>query len=79
MLSLDEVGEILGIPLLGVIPESPTVLAASNAGTPVILEQASDAAQAYSDTVARFLGEEKPLRFITEERSILRRLFGSRA
>jgi septum site-determining protein MinD len=79
MLSLDDVGEILGIPLLGVIPESPTVLAASNAGTPVILDQAGDAAQAYTDTVARFLGEEKPLRFITEERGLLRRLFGGRA
>jgi septum site-determining protein MinD len=79
MLSLDDVGEILGIPLLGVIPESPAVLAASNAGTPVILEQAADAAQAYTDTVARFLGEDKPLRFITEDRGILRRLFGGRA
>ena len=79
MLSLDDMGDILGIPLLGVIPESPSVLAASNAGTPVILDQASDAAQAYTDTVARFLGEEKPLRFITEERGLLRRLFGARA
>ncbi len=79
MLSLDDMGDILGIPLLGVIPESPSVLAASNAGTPVILDQASDAAQAYTDTVARFLGEEKPLRFITEDRGLLRRLFGARA
>lgn len=78
MLSLDDVGEILGIPLLGVVPESPSVLAASNAGTPVILDQASDAAQAYTDAVARFLGEAKPLRFITEDRSLLRRLFGGR-
>lgn len=79
MLSLDDMGDILGIPLLGVIPESPSVLAASNSGTPVILDQASDAAQAYTDTVARFLGEEKPLRFITEDRGLLRRLFGARA
>ena len=79
MLSLDDMGDILGIPLLGVIPESPSVLAASNSGTPVILDQASDAAQAYADTVARFLGEQKPLRFITEERGLLRRLFGARA
>ncbi len=79
MLSLDDMGDILGIPLLGVIPESPSVLAASNAGTPVILDQASDAAQAYADTVARFLGEQKALRFITEERGLLRRLFGARA
>jgi septum site-determining protein MinD len=55
------------------------VLAASNSGTPVILDPASDAAQAYADTVARFLGAEKPLRFITEDRGLLRRLFGARA
>ncbi|MGK2942288.1 MAG: septum site-determining protein MinD [Immundisolibacter sp.] len=76
MLSLDDVGDILGIPLLGVIPESATVLAASNAGTPVILDANTDAALAYSDTVSRFLGEQKPLRFVTEERGLLRRLFG---
>jgi len=79
MLSLDDIGDILGIPLLGVVPESPSVLAASNAGTPVILEQTSDAALAYNDTVARFMGEEKPLRFINEDRGLLRRLFGARA
>ncbi|GAB4359893.1 MAG: septum site-determining protein MinD [Immundisolibacter sp.] len=79
MLSLDDIGDILGIPLLGVVPESPAVLAASNAGTPVILDQTSDAAQAYDDTVARFMGEQKPLRFINEERGLLRRLFGARA
>lgn len=79
MLSLDDIGDILGIPLLGVVPESQSVLAASNAGTPVILEQASDAALAYTDAVARFMGEEKPLRFINEERGLLRRLFGARA
>lgn len=79
MLSLDDIGDILGIPLLGVVPESQSVLAASNAGTPVILEQASDAAQAYTDAVARFMGEEKPLRFVNEERGLLRRLFGARA
>jgi septum site-determining protein MinD len=62
-----------------VVPESQSVLAASNAGTPVILEQASDAAQAYTDAVARFMGEEKPLRFVNEERGLLRRLFGARA
>ena len=66
MLSLDDIGEILGIPLLGVIPESPAVLAASNAGTPVILEQTSDAAQAYADTVARFLGAAVAIFTVTE-------------
>ncbi|WP_018141626.1 MULTISPECIES: septum site-determining protein MinD [unclassified Thioalkalivibrio] len=64
MLSIEDVGEILAIELLGVIPESQAVLNASNAGLPVVLDEESDAGQAYLDAVARFLGEERPLRFV---------------
>jgi septum site-determining protein MinD len=78
MLSVEDVVEILGIPLLGVIPESSTVLQASNAGVPVVLEDQSDAGVAYGDLVDRFLGQDRPHRFITaEKKSFLRRLFGS--
>ncbi|KAB7622555.1 septum site-determining protein MinD [Alkalilimnicola sp. S0819] len=77
MLSVDDVQEILAIPLLGVIPESQAVLNASNAGVPVILEQQSDAGQAYDDAVARFLGEDRPHRFLTAARKgLLGRIFG---
>ena len=78
MLSLEDVGEILAINLLGVIPESQAVLNASNAGVPVILEEDSDAGQAYADAVDRFLGEERPLRFTDVPRKgFFGRLFGS--
>ncbi len=78
MLALDDVLEILGIPLLGVIPESQSVLLASNEGIPIVLEDKSDAGQAYEDAVARFLGEERPHRFLNpEKKSLFRRLFGS--
>lgn len=78
MLSVDDVKEILGIRLLGVIPESQAVLQASNAGVPVILDEKSDAAQAYSDAVARFLGEDLPHRFLNvEKKGFLKRLFGN--
>lgn len=77
MLSVTDVQEILAIPLIGVIPESKSVLKASNTGTPVVLDEASDASLAYQDAIARFLGEERPMRFISHERkSLLRRLFG---
>jgi septum site-determining protein MinD len=77
MLSVGDVLDLLGIPLLGVIPESKAVLQSSNKGTPAILDETTDVAQAYLDVVYRFLGEERPQRFIEEEkRSILRRLFG---
>lgn len=74
MLSLSDVNEILAIPLLGVIPESPAVLRASNAGDPVILDKESDAGQAYLDAVARFLGENVAHRFIEEKGNWLKRL-----
>ena len=77
MLSVEDVTEILAIPLIGVIPESKAVLKASNTGTPVILDEESDAGIAYRDSISRFLGETKPMRFVTHERKgLLRRLFG---
>ncbi|USQ12589.1 septum site-determining protein MinD [Legionella lytica] len=76
MLSVSDVKEILAIPLIGVIPESKSVLKASNTGVPVVLDTNSDAGLAYQDAIARFLGEERPMRFISNERKgLLRRLF----
>lgn len=76
MLSVTDVKEILAIPLIGVIPESKSVLKASNTGTPVVLDETSDAGIAYQDAIARFLGEERPMRFISNDRKgLLRRLF----
>jgi septum site-determining protein MinD len=77
MLSVEDVKEILSIPLLGVIPESETVLKASNTGTPVVFDQESPAGRAYLDSVARFVGEQREMRFLQpERRSIFRGLFG---
>lgn len=77
MLSVEDVNDILSIPLLGVIPESQSVLNASNQGVPVILEEGSDAGMAYDDAVARLLGEERELRFLTnEKKGFLKRMFG---
>jgi septum site-determining protein MinD len=77
MLSVEDVGEILSVPLLGVIPESETVLKASNTGTPVVFDQESPAGRAYLDAVARFVGEQREMRFLQpERRSIFRTLFG---
>ncbi|EEQ02402.1 Septum site-determining protein minD [Yersinia rohdei ATCC 43380] len=77
MLSMEDVLDILRIPLVGVIPEDQSVLRASNQGEPVILDKESDAGKAYDDTVDRLLGEERPFRFIEEEKKgFLKRLFG---
>ena len=77
MMSIQDVKDILGLDVIGVVPESPDVLQASNAGVPVILNDDSDAAHAYADAVARLLGENVPFRFIEEpKKGFLARLFG---
>jgi septum site-determining protein MinD len=77
MLSVEDVKEILRVPLIGVIPESQSVLQASNSGTPAIHLKGTDVADAYTDVVARFLGEQRPMRFLEAPKvGILKRLFG---
>ena len=77
MLSVDDIVEILSIPLLGVIPESGSVLQASNSGQPVILDKESTAGMAYSDAIDRFLGADIPHRFMdVEKKGFFKKLFG---
>jgi septum site-determining protein MinD len=77
MLSIADVEEILGLKVVGVIPESPEVLQSSNSGNPVILDEASDAGQAYTDAVARILGEDRPMRFTAvEKKGFFSKIFG---
>jgi septum formation inhibitor-activating ATPase MinD len=77
MLSIGDVEEILGLKVIGVIPESPDVLQASNSGNPVILDEQSNAGIAYTDAIARLLGEERPMRFTTaEKKGFFAKIFG---
>jgi septum site-determining protein MinD len=77
MLTVEDVREILSVPLLGIIPESESVLRASNTGMPVIFDEQSPAGRAYSDAVARLLGEQREMRFAKpERRSLFRTIFG---
>lgn len=77
MLSNDDIQELLSIPLLGIIPESPDVLKASNAGETIILNQESEAGKAYEDAVERLLGKEVPFRFYqAKKKGFLAKLFG---
>ncbi len=80
MLSVQDVEEILAVPLLGVIPESQAVLTASNQGIPVIHDDLSDAGQAYQDAVGRLLGEEREHRFLdVQKKGFFSRVFGGKA
>ena len=79
MLSLGDIKEILRIELIGVVPESETVLDASNQGVPAVHLKDTDVSEAYKDVVARFLGEERPMRFVdAEKQGFFKRLFGGR-
>ncbi|MBP6299441.1 MAG: septum site-determining protein MinD [Arenimonas sp.] len=78
MLSIGDVEEILGLKVVGVIPESPEVLQSSNSGNPVILDEESQAGMAYTDAVARILGEARPMRFTTvEKKGFFSKYFGA--
>jgi len=79
MLSLNDIQEILRIPLIGVVPESETVLDASNQGLPAVHIKGSDVSEAYKDVVARFLGEERTMRFVdAPKQGFFKRMFGGR-
>ncbi|PHQ78885.1 MAG: septum site-determining protein MinD [Coxiella sp. (in: Bacteria)] len=77
MLNIDDIKELLGIPLLGVVNESQSVLNASNSGLPVILDNDSDAGQEYRFIIKRFLGKAPPFTEVIKKKkqSFLKRLF----
>ena len=80
MLKVEDVLEILSIPLIGIIPESEEVLRASNVGSPVTLNNpASAPGRAYFDAARRLKGETVELTIPTDRRGLLGKLFGRRA
>ena len=79
MLSLEDIKDILRIKLIGVIPESESVLQASNQGVPAVHMEGSDVSEAYKDVIARFLGEDKPMRFTEAPKvGFFKRVFGGK-
>jgi septum site-determining protein MinD len=79
MLKIDDILEILSIPLLGIIPDSEEVLRASNIGSPVTLSNpVCAAARAYTDAARRLLGETVDIVVPVEKKSLLGRLLGRR-
>jgi septum site-determining protein MinD len=80
MLSIDDVLEILSIPLIGIVPESEEVLRASNLGSPVPLSNAECApARAYFDAARRLCGESIEMSIPSERKGLFNKLFGRRA
>ncbi|MGI4748903.1 MAG: septum site-determining protein MinD [Janthinobacterium lividum] len=76
MLRVEDVLEILSIPLIGIIPESEEVLRASNLGSPVTLSNPESApARAYFDAVRRLQGENLEMQVPTDRKSLFSKLF----
>lgn len=77
MLSIEDVQELLGVKLLGVVLESQAVLSASNSGVPVIINKESIAGQQYYEIVQRFLGRLPAFdgKIKYEKKGFLKRLF----
>ena len=82
MMKVEDVIEILAIPLLGVVVESPEVLTASNLGCPIPLQNPkAAAARAYVEAAGRLMGEAAPVTVPTAEPKggFMSRLFGRKA
>lgn len=74
MMSVEDVEEILAVPLIGVIPDDEQVVVATNQGEPVT-GAGSLAGQAYQNISRRILGEEVPYLDLTAKRGLFRRIF----
>jgi septum site-determining protein MinD len=80
MLKVDDVLEILSIPLIGIIPESEEVLKASNVGAPVTVNSpASAPARAYAEAARRLKGEALQVTIPSDRRGLFGKFFGRRA
>lgn len=77
MLGVQDITDILAIPLLGIIPESKAVLSASNRGIPVTLDTPSDAKLAYEEAVSRLLGQTIPFHKASWTQRLFGKIFGS--
>lgn len=61
MLSADDVMDILGISIMGIVPEDEHVIPASNSGVPVTLNENSKAGVAFRNIARRLTGETVPM------------------
>jgi septum site-determining protein MinD len=60
MLSAEDVLDLLGIHLIGVVPEDEAVIIGSNRGAPVVNDSKSRAGQAFRNIAKRIQGQEVP-------------------
>ena len=74
-----DVLEVLGIDLLGIVPEDEMIIVSMNKGEPIVYDKRSRAGSAYLNAAQRIIGNEVPLEEVEEAQSFgerLRRMFG---
>lgn len=74
MMNIEDTIDILGIDLLGVVPDDEKIIVSSNRGEPVVMESSSLAGQAYRNIAKRLMGEEVPLINMENEDTFIGRL-----
>lgn len=80
MMDVNDMLEILAVKLLGVVPDDDSIVISTNRGEPAVLDQNSQAGQAYRNIVQRIMGQEVPLMNLDVEEgffSKLKKLFFS--
>lgn len=71
MMSVDDIINIVAVPLIGAIPDEKDVIHSNNIGKPIILKSHSRAGMAYANIAKRLLGIKVPI--LKDEK---KRLFG---
>jgi len=59
--NIDEVMDMVGLPLLGLVPEDETVIACANHASPLIMQGRTNAGQCILDIAKRITGQSVPL------------------
>lgn len=73
MLKVEDVNEILSLPLIGVVPDDEQIVVSTNQGEPLV-GSSSMAGQAYMNVCKRLLGEEVPFLNLDAKRGMMSKL-----
>jgi septum site-determining protein MinD len=76
MLSVEDLVDMLKVPLLGVVPEEQKLVDFTNKGDPIVLEESYDVSKAIMDMARRITGESVPIKYYGDKKSLLEKLFG---
>ena len=75
MMNIEDTIDILGIDLLGIVPDDESIIVSSNRGEPAVTVTSSLAGQAYRNIAKRLLGEEVPFMDLDTEETFFGKLF----